>query len=395
MRLKGDGFTFARTPQIVFGAGVVRQVPRRAAAYGRLALVITGKASYVGPAWDASIAEFRDLALEWEHVRVDGEPSPELVDGVATAYADRGVCVVVAWGGGSVIDAGKAISAMLPLGGAVSEYLEDIGTKKPHPGGKAPFIAVPTTAGTGSEATKNAVLSRVGPDGFKKSLRHDNFVPDVALVDPELALTCPPEITAACGMDAFTQLLEAYVSTKASPMTDALALSGLEHVAAYLPRAFRGGKNDIEARAGMAYAALLSGIVLANAGLGVVHGLASPIGALFRAPHGAACAALVAAATEANIARLLAEQGPDHPALAKYTQVGALLSGRDTRDVASGCALLVESLYAWAYRFHLPRLGRFGITEADAPRIAAGADNKNNPASLSKDEIAGLIRRCL
>ncbi len=389
------GFLFARTPRIVFGPGTARQLPELAATYGSPVLLVTGKASYAGAAWNECVAGFRGAGLRWEHIRVDGEPSPELVDSAVSAHGGAGVGVVVAWGGGSVIDAGKAISAMVLLKTPVIEYLEDVGTGKTHDGRKVPFIAVPTTAGTGSEATKNAVLSRTGPDGFKKSLRHDNLVPDVALVDPELALSCPPEVTAACGMDAFTQLLEACVSTGATPMTGALAVSGIEHAAACLPRAVEQGASDIDARAGMAYAALLSGIVLANAGLGIVHGLASPIGAFFPAPHGAVCAALVAAATEANIARLLAEHGPDHPALIKYSHAGILLSGRDARDVAAGCMLLVESLQAWTARFGLPRLGQFGITDADVPRIVAGAGNKNNPVALSKNEIAAIVRRCL
>ena len=193
---------------------------------------------------------------------------------------DRGIDVVLSTGGGSVIDAGKAVSAMLRVEGSVAEYLEDVGTRK-HPGTKVPFVAVPTTAGTGCEATRNAVLSRVGPDGFKKSLRHDNFLPDAAVVDPVLTLSCPPDITAACGLDALTQLLESFVSTKASVLTDVLALSGLEHIGNSLVPACTNSGQDIDMRANLSYAALMSGITLTSAGLGTVHGFASSIGGLF------------------------------------------------------------------------------------------------------------------
>ncbi len=395
MSVTVPAFGFARTPRILFGVRARGQLGRILAGYGGPPLFVTGRASYAGPAWDAAIAEVRKAGTDCVHVHVDGEPTPELVDAAVAAHADRGVRVVVAWGGGSVVDAGKAISAMLPRREPVAEYLEDVGNKELPDGAKIPFVAVPTTAGTGSEATKNAVLSRVGPDGFKKSLRHDGLVPDVALVDPELALTCPPHVTAACGMDAFTQLLEAYVSIKASPMTDALAISGLDHVIRGLPRAFQEGSHDIEARTGMAYAALVSGIVLANAGLGVVHGLASPIGARFDAPHGAVCGALVAAATSATIRRLFDEGRRDHPALIKYARVGALFSDRAREATETGCAVLIEALENWTEMLAMPRLTRFGIAESDLPGFVAGASNKNNPVPLTDGEIAALLRACL
>ena len=293
------------------------------------------------------------------------------------------------------MDAGKAVSAMLLQEGSVVDYLEGVGTGVEHSGKKVPLVAVPTTAGTGSEATKNAVLSRPGPQGFKKSLRHDNFVPDVVLLDPKLMLSCPPFITAACGMDAFTQLLESYVSTKASPMTDALALSGLEHIGASLVLACTHGAGDENVRASMAYAALMSGITLANAGLGLVHGLASAIGGGFDIPHGVVCGTLMGAVNAFTIQKLTAEQGPEHPALKKYARVGALLKGMQMGDVAQGCEMLLETIASWTETLKIPHLGEYGIRESDFDGILAGSGNKNNPLPLGADEIRGVLKERL
>ena len=286
-------FTFARTPRISFGAGTKSEIPGLAESIGKRILLVTGGKSF--PAsnhWTALAAAFQERSLDWYHISVKGEPSPELVDSAVSEYRPKNIKTVVAIGGGSVIDAGKAISAMLTHTGSVFDYLEGVGTGKKHDGRKVPFIAVPTTAGTGSEATKNAVLSRVGPQGFKKSLRHDNFVPDHAVVDPELSLSCPADITASCGMDAFTQLLESYVSLKSTPLTDSLALSGMEQVSGHLIPVCTTGASALPNRTAMAYGALLSGITLANAGLGIVHGLAATIGGLYTIPHGVICGVL-------------------------------------------------------------------------------------------------------
>jgi alcohol dehydrogenase class IV len=297
----------------------------------------------------------------------------------------------MAVGGGSAIDAGKAISAMLLEGGSVMDYLEGVGAGAKHSGTKVPFIAIPTTAGTGSEATKNAVLSRVGPGGFKKSLRHDNFVPDIALIDPELALPCPADITAACGMDALTQLLESYVSTGASPITDALALNGLEYVANNLVPASSSGAGDIEVRAGIAYASLLSGITLANAGLGVIHGFAAAIGGLFPAPHGVVCGTLLGEVTRANIEWLLKEKGAEDESLRKYAKAGAVLAGRETGDIAGDCDLLMETIDEWARILDLPLLGEYGVGISDIDGILEETSLKKNPAALGKEEMRIII----
>ena len=249
----------------------------------------------------------------------------------------------------------------------------------PIVGPATPFIAVPTTAGTGSEATKNAVLSVAGQ--YKKSFRDDRLVAEWAIVDPDLLATCPPELIAADGMDAFTQLLESFVSTRANPITDALARSGLAAASEALLPLY--GQQSAALRAKMAYASLLSGICLAQTGLGSVHGLAAPLGAFFPIPHGVACGTLLATATRVNIAALR-QREPDSPALIKYEEVRRLL----------GAADLPAMLAGWRERLALPRLAAYGVTAADIPRIVAdsrGSSMKTNPVVLTDDEIAGIV----
>ena len=318
--------------------------------------------------------------------------SPELIDSIASDLRASTVDAVVSIGGGSVIDAGKAVSAMLKADGPVMDYLEDVGAKQ-HSGRKVPFIAIPTTAGTGSEATANAVLSRPGPKGFKKSLRHVNFTPDVAIIDAELMVGCPPGVTAACGMDAFTHLLESYVSIKASPMTDALAESGMAFVRDNLVPACSTRAHDTDTRGAMAYAALMSGITLANAGLGVVHGMASAIGGYCPIPHGVICGNLVGPATRATIQKLFAND-PKHPALEKYARAGYLLSGSHFDTIENGCDLLLHTIDTWTRKLELPSLASFGFAQVDVDTIVAESSNKNNPVKFDKEDLRQICRNC-
>lgn len=389
-------FQFARMPKIRFGAGTFSELATIASSLGRTVLLVTGHSSMMKSGrLDNLFKQLQEHSLEVSHIKVKGEPTPDLVDEVVSEYRPRNVDVVLAVGGGSVMDAGKAISAMLPQGDSVFEYLEGVGSGARHSGKKVPMIAVPTTAGTGSEATKNAVLSRTGPNGFKKSLRHDNFVPDVALVDPELSLSCPAEVTATCGMDAFTQLLESYLSTNASPMTDALALSGLEHLGKSLVPACTDRAVDVGVRGFMAYAALLSGITLANAGLGLVHGLASSIGGIADVPHGVVCGTLMGSVNIATIRKLREISGPTHPALAKYAKVASLICDVDERDVIGGCDALIETICAWTDNLKIPRLAAYGVREEHLRGIVATTGNKSNPVKLGSDEIMRLLRQRL
>lgn len=385
-------FGFARTPKIIFGAGESAKAADEAAGFGGRVLVVTGRESYATTdGWRAFESRLADHGVEMFRESVCGEPAPEIIDEISSLYRNRGVSCVTGWGGGGAIDAGKAISAMLTVNEPVMNFLEGVGTGQAHPGTKIPYIAVPTTAGTGSEATKNAVISRVGQDGFKKSLRHDNFVPDVAVVDPLLAAVSPPQVAAACAMDAFLQLLESYVSDGASQMTDALAIEGLRRAGQSID-SILSGSTSLETWSSISYAALLSGITLANAGLGVAHGLAGPIGGFFNIPHGVFCATIAASAAEATIRGILVSQGDMHPALAKYSRVSALISDRDISSVMQGCVSLVEKLNIWTKKMDAPKLRRYGVTESDLEKIAAASDSKRNPHQFSREELVQLLK---
>jgi alcohol dehydrogenase class IV len=277
--------------------------------------------------------------------------------------------------------------------GSVADYLEGVGTRQPGPD-KVPFIAVPTTAGTGAEATKNAVLSRTGVGGFKKSLRHDAYVPDVAIIDPGLALGCPKQVTAASGLDALTQLLESYVSTRATPYTDALAITGLEHLGRSFVRAVERGESDIDARSGMAFAAYLSGICLANAGLGTVHGMAGPAGALSEVPHGVFCGTVLAPALDATISSLTRRRDA-LGALGKYAAAARALTGRTGGSLEDQLSALVTRVNDYLSVADLPPLRSYGITGEVAEQIAVAGNNKNNPYQFTADERLALLRAVL
>lgn len=329
------------------------------------------------------------------------EAGPQVVDAIVEAEhaAHDAADVVIGFGGGSAVDAGKALSAALILPGSIREYLEGVGTRSPD-GKKVPFIAIPTTAGTGSEVTKNAVLSDITA-GYKKSLRHDNYVPDLTLIDPELQLSCPRDVTAASGMDAVTQLLEALLSTRSSPLTDALAIDGLVHAGRSYARAVERGDSDVDARAGMAYAAYLSGRCLANAGLGVVHGLAGPAGAHSAVPHGLVCGALLRPATERLVSRLRSEPAGS-AALVKLAGAGYALTGSalhaaatGERTTEDGLARLLTRLAEFERIASFPRLSAYGLTPEIADQVAGEASNKNSPVDFTESERRELLHGCL
>ncbi len=374
-------FALASSPSVVFGSGTLAALPGLVRRWGTKVLLVTGSKSLVASAhWPDLLEKLALEGLRWWQYEVLGEPSPLVVDRAVQQYREAGIEVVVGIGGGSVLDAAKAISAMFCESVAVKHFLEGVGDRKPS-GQTLPFIAVPTTAGTGSEATKNAVLSEVGVQGFKKSLRHNQYVPEIALVDPDLMLSCPADITAYSGMDAFTQLLESYLSTRATPYTDALALDGLSCIAASLQVAVEQGNNLI-AREKLAYAALLSGICLANAGLGTIHGFASSVGARITIPHGALCGTIMGVCNRLTVSRL---QRTDL-AWKKYERVGRLfleIKGKSAEYYVTG---LLDQIEEWIERFELPRLSRFGLQMAEIPNIAEATSNKFNPVQLSEEE---------
>jgi len=393
-----SSFNISSLPRIVFGEGTLTQVPVQAASFGKHALIITGRHSFRdSPHWGTLTAGLQALGISWELQSVEGEPSPQLVDDAVAGWRDAHIDVVVGIGGGSVLDAAKAVAGLLPHGNSVMDHLEGAGPELPYLGPPTPFIAVPTTAGTGSEATKNAVLSLQGLNGYKKSFRHDLLVPRVAVVDPLLLASCPPELIAANGMDAFTQLLESYVSSRANPFTDALAISGLDAVRTGMFDWYAGNEQAASGRSKMAYAAMLSGITLAQAGLGSVHGLASPLGAFFPIPHGVVCGTLVAAATDMNILALR-ERAPDSRSLEKYAQIGRTLADRPEAPSDEAWVLLIETLRDWTQRLGLPRLDGYGIQESDIPRIVAncrGSSMKSNPVELTDVEVRDVLKQRL
>jgi alcohol dehydrogenase len=385
-------FCFAKVPPIYFGAGQLQQlVPVLKSFDSRTILLITGCKSLNASGKLAEMGDLlRNAGIHFDRVICHTEPSTQAVDRICADYRGRGIDAVVAVGGGSVIDLGKAVSAMLPHNNSILDHLEGVGKGIPHSGVKVPFIAIPTTSGTGGEVTKNAVISEVGPDGYKKSLRHDNLVPDGVIVDGTLLTSCPPHVTAACGLDALTQLLEPYLSPTASPLTDAIAFSGLQHIIPNLLLACGEGAEDTAVRESMAYASLCSGIALANAGLGIVHGLASPIGGYFTIPHGVVCGTLMAAALRANWQAIQARE-PENKAISKLAKVGQLLTPETGKADAYYIDLLIDTLETWTEQLQIRRLGEYGLQTSDLDKILDGTKNRNNPIQLSRDDIRTFV----
>ena len=391
-------FNFARIPHIIFGPGKLANLYSLILQYGKSVLIVVGASSLKKSGkLDEIEMTLGDKRIDYHIIEVKGEPSPSMVDEAVQIYRNKNIDLVVGIGGGSVTDAGKAISAMIPKVDSIKNYLEGVGTKI-HDGMKIPYIAIPTTSGTGSEATKNAVISEIGQEGFKKSLRHDNLIPDVAIIDPELMKSCPPSVTAACGMDAFTQLLESYVSSKANPITDALAFSGMKYMKDALIPACSHKSSDINIRSSMAYGSLISGMTLANAGLGIVHGLASPIGANFTIPHGVVCGTILAEATKMNI-KILKKIGSENKiSLKKYADIGVLLSNEPLNTgnkLSENLSILIKTLENWTYVLKLDKLSKYGISYNDIKNIVEKTGLKNNPVNLSKKNMIEILENRL
>ncbi len=383
-------FNIGKLPIIKFGAGVFDFAVNSITAIGNDILIVTGGTSFSKTvSYNNFVSQLNKYDVRCYTAQVESEPTPEMIDNAVKKFSDKNIDVVVSIGGGSVIDAGKAISAMLYEDGSVEDYLEDVGTKI-HSGRKVPFFAIPTTSGTGSEATKNAVLSRVGKDGFKKSLRHDNFTPDYAIIDPLLTVNMPKKLTICCGMDTLSQLLESYISTKANPVTDALALSGLKHFAQSFETAVETG-DYINARADMCYASLMSGITLANAGLAAIHGIAGYLGGLYNIPHGAACGTLIAETLKYSVIKMRKNSKNYTVPLSKIAEAGKLFSDEQTGDENYYIDLLLDKLSKWTDLYNIPRLAEFGIANNDIKTIASKCEIKNHPYSLSSDEIEEIL----
>ena len=381
-------FEFATAARILFGEGTLRQVPAAAASMGRRALLVTG----ASPERAAPLRK----ALEAAHVStvpfaVPGEPTLDLI-----RSAPRDGDFVIAFGGGSALDAGKALAALLTNPGDPLDYLEVIGLGRTLATPAAPCIAIPTTAGTGSEVTRNAVLASPG-HRVKASLRSPSMLPRLAVVDPELTYDLPRDLSASTGLDALTQLIEPYVSLRANPMTDQFCVEGMRRAAGALPRVWENGR-DRDARREMAWASLLGGMALANAGLGAVHGFAAPIGGMWNAPHGAVCAALLPYAMEVNI-RALRARAPENARfpekLIRYDEVARLITGRPHATAADG----VSWIAALCQELEIPPLRTYGVAESDLPvlveKAAQSSSMKGNPISLTGEELREIISRAL
>lgn len=383
------GFDILPSPLIHFGPGSIVQLSSSVVRFGRKLLLVTGRQTLRRLPADL-VDGLERSGIVCTTLEVDREPSPELIDRITELARKTPFDVVVSIGGGSVIDTGKAISAMLLQNHTVERFIEGQDGMLTHDGRKIPFIAVPTTAGTGSEVTSNSVISRVGPGGYKRSLRHPAFVPDVAIVDPGLMVTLPKEVTVSTGMDALTQLLEAYLSPFASPYTDAVCQSGLGHFSRSFERVCGDGAGDLSARGDMAWAALTSGIALANAGLGIVHGFASSVGGLFDIPHGTLCATLLAESTRENIAQLR-RKGSGSSLLQKFASASKILGCDHTLSDDEACDQLVFCLESWQNRFAFPRLGSYGVRERDVDIIIPATRSRSNVAPLDDSAMRTIL----
>lgn len=378
-------FEFATATRIVFGSGKLAELGKFARPFGTRALVVTGRNLQRA---QAAISTLSREEMQVEVFSVGNEPTIEDVMSAVDRGRESNAEVVLGVGGGSAIDAAKATAAMLANPGQLLDYLEVVGQGKPLPNAPLPFIAVPTTAGTGSEVTRNAVLGSK-KHGVKVSLRSPSMLAKVALVDPELTLDLPPALTASTGLDALTQCIEAYVSCRATPMTDGLCEEGIRRAARSLRRAYENGR-DLGAREDMALASLFSGLALANAGLGAVHGFAGPIGGLFPAPHGAVCAALLPHVMQANV-RALWARDKNNPALPRYTTVARLLTGDPSASQEEG----VKWTQRLVSNLQVPQLSSHGVEPAAIPglveRSTRASSMKGNPLPLTQEELTQIL----
>lgn len=382
-------FEFATATRVVFGPGRIPEAISAAASLGHAALIVTGRT----PArLDTFTARLRAQNVECTLFPIAGEPTiPGVLEGVRIAK-NAGCEMVIGYGGGSALDGAKAIAALVANPGNPLDYVEVVGKGLPLAQACAPCICIPTTAGTGSEVTRNAVLASP-EDRVKVSLRSPSMLPLLAVVDPDLTHSVPPSITASTGMDALCQLIEPFVSTAANPLTDAICREGIQRAALWLRAAYEDGRNA-QARENMALVSLFGGIALTNAGLGAVHGLAAPLGGMYCIPHGIVCARLLSIVMEAN-PRALKARAKGSPALSRYDEIARLLTGRASARAEEGA----EWLHSMCSDLSVPRLSGFGLCEKDLQVIATRAQQsssmKANPIPLTTDELTDILRKAL
>lgn len=384
-----DQFEFATAAQIVFGAGKLKDLGPMAATLGSRALVTAG---IRGAEVERLTGILQDSGVECDLFPVDGEPSVSIVLlGVQAAREARSE-FVIGFGGGSALDTGKAVAALLTNPGDPLDYLEVVGRSQPLQARPAPFIAIPTTSGTGSEVTRNAVLS-VPEKQVKVSMRSPYMLAKIALIDPELTYSLPPAVTASTGMDALSQVIEPYVSRRANVFTDLYCREGITRVSRSLLQAYQNG-SERSAREDMALASLMGGLALANAGLGAVHGFAGPIGGMFDAPHGAVCAVLLPPVATVN-ARALLEREPQNPALARYKEIARWVTGDPDATIAG----LSQALDEMRSALHIPSLQAYGIRVPDldllVEKSAVSSSMKANPLTLTSAELRRILEMAL
>ncbi|MEW6378634.1 MAG: iron-containing alcohol dehydrogenase [bacterium] len=403
-------FEFATATRIIFGPGTLLEAAPLAAGMGSRALVVTGQSLERA---QPLLSRLSEQHMEVHTFQVPGEPTTALALGGVRAAREAGCDLVIGLGGGSVLDTGKVIAALLTNSGQLMDYLEIIGRGQPLTRPSAPYIAIPTTAGTGAEVAWNAVL--ISPEHrVKISMRSPLMMARLAVIDPTLTYSMPPAITASTGLDALTQVMEPFVSLKANPLTDGLCREGMQRAGRSLLRAFEEASDaairsrdttpamdtramDISAqgsREDMALASLFGGLALANAKLGAVHGLAGPLGGMIHAPHGVICARLLPLVMEANV-RACTARTPDSPALARYDEVARILTGNPSARAADGI-LWVKELCA---ALKVPPLREFGLTEDVFPEAVDKAQRassmKGNPVTLTAEELTGILRDAL
>ena len=384
-----DRFAIAATGNLLFGDGTFSELDNQVALRGftHAALLSSRTFSLTGQ-FTLGVEALRDRGIDVSVIPISGEPTVDSIDGISRSVADAGCDVVVGIGGGSALDSAKAVAVMaLQLARrqdtvSVKRYLEGVGDLFP-PAERLGLIAIPTTAGTGSEATKNAVVADIGPQGFKKSLRHDAYIPDLVIIDPLLAKGLPREVTAASGLDALTQLMEAYTSTKANPFIDALALDAIGRIGNALPRLLESEPSDPSLRSDMAYAAYISGMAIANAGLGYVHGLAGPLGGLHAASHGVICGSLIAPINRAMV-EAHAQSGEPAVFKTKMEQIAVVWGKKGMEGVLSH----VEYISRIA---DFPRLGTFGFLEDELRSIGSKEAKRNSPVAIPAEQVVSIL----
>ena len=384
-----SAFEFAAANRIIFGAGKLNELGPLAAGLGTRPLVVSGHASDAIPRLREILSAQK---LDWAGLSVRGEPRVDMIRAGLQVARQRGCDMVIGLGGGSILDTGKALAILLTNKGDIVDYLEVIGKGKTFTNPPLPYIAIPTTAGTGAEATRNAVIE--SPEhGVKVSLRSPLMLPRLALVDPELTYSLPPALTASTGLDALTQLIEPFVSIKSNPLTDALCREGMRHAARSLRRAYENGA-DAQAREGMSLASLFGGLALANAALGAVHGFAGPLGGMLHAPHGALCARLLPLVMEANLKALEARQ-PENPARTRYAEVAQILTGDKNASASDGVTWVRELVGD----LKVAPLSAYGLTRERFPeaveKTMKASSTKGNPIPLTEAELAGILERAM